>query len=176
MGGVAVINVGAATETEMKEKKARVEDALHATKAAVEEGIVPGGGTAYLRCIKALDAIKDVPAEQKVGLDIVRRSLEEPLRQIASNAGAEASVVVGKVREDKNANGGYNAATDEYVDMIKAGIIDPTKVSRCALQNAASVAGLMLTTEVMITELPEEKKEAAAGGGHGHNHGMEGMY
>jgi chaperonin GroEL len=177
VGGVAVIKVGAATETEMKEKKARVEDALHATKAAVEEGIVPGGGTAYLRCIKALDGIKDVPAEQKVGLDIVRRSLEEPLRQIASNAGAEASVVVGKVREDKNANGGYNAASDEYVDMIKAGIIDPTKVSRCALQNAASVAGLMLTTEVMITELPEEKKESAGGpGGHSHGGGMEGMY
>ncbi|UVT16664.1 MAG: chaperonin GroEL [Nitrospira sp.] len=174
VGGVAVINVGAATETEMKEKKARVEDALHATKAAVEEGIVPGGGTAYLRCVKALDGLKDVPMEQKVGLDIVRRALEEPVRQIAANAGAEASVVVGKVREDKNVNGGYNAATDEYVDMIKAGIIDPTKVSRTALQNAASVAGLMLTTEVMITELPEEKKEAAAPGGH--SHGMEGMY
>ncbi|MDE3226567.1 MAG: chaperonin GroEL, partial [Nitrospirota bacterium] len=125
VGGVAVINVGAATETEMKEKKARVEDALHATKAAVEEGIVPGGGTAYLRCIKALDGIKDVPAEQKVGLDIVRRSLEEPIRQIVTNAGGEASVVVGKVREDNNANAGYNAATDDYVDMIKAGIIDP---------------------------------------------------
>jgi chaperonin GroEL len=175
VGGVAVINVGAATETEMKEKKARVEDALHATKAAVEEGIVPGGGTAYLRCIKALDELKDVPTEQKVGLDIVRRALEEPVRQIAANAGAEASVVVGKVREDKNVNGGYNAATDEYVDMIKAGIIDPTKVSRTALQNAASVAGLMLTTEVMITELPEEKKEPAMPGG-GHSHGMEGMY
>ncbi|SLM48607.1 chaperone Hsp60, peptide-dependent ATPase, heat shock protein [Nitrospira japonica] len=175
VGGVAVINVGAATETEMKEKKARVEDALHATKAAVEEGIVPGGGTAYLRCIKALDGIKDVPAEQKVGLDIVRRSLEEPIRQIVANAGGESSVVVGKVRDDKNTSSGYNAATDEYVDMIKAGIIDPTKVSRCALQNAASVAGLMLTTEVMITDIPEEKKEAA--GGHaGHNHGMEGMY
>jgi chaperonin GroEL len=175
VGGVAVINVGAATETEMKEKKARVEDALHATKAAVEEGIVPGGGTAYLRCIKALDGLKDIPAEQKVGLDIVRRSLEEPIRQIVANAGGEASVVVGKVREDKNASAGYNAATDEYVDMIKAGIIDPTKVSRCALQNAASVAGLMLTTEVMITDIPEEKKEPM-GGGHGHNHGMEGMY
>ena len=177
VGGVAVINVGAATETEMKEKKARVEDALHATKAAVEEGIVPGGGTAYLRCVKALEGIKDVPTEQKVGLDIVRRALEEPLRQIAANAGAEASVVVGKVREDKNVNGGYNAATDEYVDMIKAGIIDPTKVSRTALQNAASVAGLMLTTEVMVTELPEEKKESAMpGGGHNHGGGMEGMY
>jgi chaperonin GroEL len=176
VGGVAVINVGAATETEMKEKKARVEDALHATKAAVEEGIVPGGGTAYLRCMKGLDSIKDLPLEQKVGVDIVRRALEEPIRQIAANAGAEGSVVVGRVREDKNPNGGYNAATDEYVDMIKLGIIDPTKVSRCALQNAASVAGLMLTTEVMITEIPEEKKEAAGGMG-GHNHGgMEGMY
>jgi chaperonin GroEL len=172
---VAVINVGAATETEMKEKKARVEDALHATKAAVEEGIVPGGGVAYLRCIKALDGLKDVTTEQKVGLDIVRRALEEPIRQIAANAGAEASVIVGKVREEKNPNGGYNAATDEYVDMIKSGIIDPTKVSRTALQNAASVAGLMLTTEVMITELPEEKKEPAMPGG-GHSHGMEGMY
>ena len=175
VGGVAVINVGDATETEMKEKKARVEDALHATKAAVEEGIVPGGGTAYLRCLKGLDSLKDLPLEQKVGVDIVRRALEEPVRQIAANAGAEGSVVVGRVREDKNPNGGYNAATDEYVDMIKTGIIDPTKVSRCALQNAASVAGLMLTTEVMITELPEEKKEPAGGMG-GHNHGMEGMY
>ena len=176
VGGVAVINVGAATETEMKEKKARVEDALHATKAAVEEGIVPGGGTAYLRCIKALDTIKDVPAEQKVGLDIIRRALEEPIRQIVNNAGGEASVVVGKVREDKNVNAGYNAATEEYVDMIKAGIIDPTKVSRTALQNAASVAALMLTTEVMITDIPEEKKEPMGGGGPGHSHGMEGMY
>jgi chaperonin GroEL len=175
VGGVAVINVGAATETEMKEKKARVEDALHATKAAVEEGIVPGGGTAYLRCIKALDGIKDINPEQKVGVDIIRRSLEEPIRQIVNNAGGEASVVVGKVREDKNVNAGYNAATEEYVDMIKAGIIDPTKVSRTALQNAASVAGLMLTTEVMITDIPEEKKEPI-GGGHGHSHGMEGMY
>jgi chaperonin GroEL len=175
VGGVAVINVGAATETEMKEKKARVEDALHATKAAVEEGIVPGGGTAYLRTIKALDGIKDINPEQKVGVDIIRRALEEPIRQIVNNAGGEASVVVGKVREDKNVNAGYNAATEEYVDMIKAGIIDPTKVSRTALQNAASVAGLMLTTEVMITDIPEEKKEPV-GGGHGHSHGMEGMY
>jgi chaperonin GroEL len=175
VGGVAVINVGAATETEMKEKKARVEDALHATKAAVEEGIVPGGGIAYLRCIKALEGVKDLPAEQKVGIDIVRRALEEPIRQIAINAGAEGSVVVGKVRDEKNNNVGFNAATDEYVDMLKAGIIDPTKVSRTALQNAASVAGLMLTTEVMVTELPEEKKEPMGGHG-GHNHGMEGMY
>jgi chaperonin GroEL len=175
VGGVAVINVGAATETEMKEKKARVEDALHATKAAVEEGIVPGGGTAYLRCIKALDTVKDINPEQKVGVDIIRRALEEPIRQIVNNAGGEASVVVGKVREDKNVNAGYNAATEEYVDMIKAGIIDPTKVSRTALQNAASVAALMLTTEVMVTDIPEEKKEPM-GGGHGHSHGMEGMY
>jgi chaperonin GroEL len=175
VGGVAVINVGAATETEMKEKKARVEDALHATKAAVEEGIVPGGGTAYLRCIKALDTIKDINPEQKVGVDIIRRALEEPIRQIVNTAGGEASVVVGKVREDKNVNAGYNAATEEYVDMIKAGIIDPTKVSRTALQNAASVAALMLTTEVMVTDIPEEKKEPM-GGGHGHSHGMEGMY
>ncbi len=172
VGGVAVINVGAATETEMKEKKARVEDALHATKAAVEEGIVPGGGTAYLRCIPALDSLKLTP-EQQVGVNIVRRALEEPIRQIVANAGGEGSVVVEKVRADKNVNFGFNAATEEYVDMIKAGIIDPTKVSRTALQNASSVAGLMLTTEVMITELPEEKKEPA---GHGHSHGMEGMY
>jgi chaperonin GroEL len=158
VGGVAVINVGAATETEMKEKKARVEDALHATKAAVEEGIVPGGGVALLRCVSALENVKDVPAEQMVGVTIVRRALEEPIRQIVGNAGME-----------------FNAATEQYVDMLKAGIIDPTKVTRCALQNAASVAGLMLTTEVMITELPEEKKEAAMPGG-GHSHGMEGMY
>ena len=136
----------------------------------------PGGGTAYLRCLKALEDVKGIPAEQKVGVDIIRRSLEEPIRQIVANAGGEASVVVGKVREDKNTAFGYNAASEEYVDMIKAGIIDPTKVSRCALQNAASVAGLMLTTEVMITDIPEEKKEAAGGGHAGHNHGMEGMY
>src|SRR5215212_1012278 len=142
VGGVAVINVGAATETEMKEKKARVEDALHATKAAVEEGIVPGGGTAYLRCIQGLETLKLIP-EQQVGVNIIRRALEEPIRQIAINAGMEGSVIVEKVRNDKNASGGYNAATEEYVDMIKAGIIDPTKVSRTALQNAASVAGLM---------------------------------
>ena len=130
VGGVAVINVGAATETEMKEKKARVEDALHATKAAVEEGIVPGGGMAYLRCLKALDGLKDSRLSRQVGVNIVRRTLEEPIRQIASNAGVEGSVVVDKVREDTNANGGFNAATEEYVDMIEAGIIDPTKVSR----------------------------------------------
>jgi chaperonin GroEL len=181
VGGVAVINVGAATETEMKEKKARVEDALHATKAAVEEGIVAGGGVAYLRCIKSLDGLKDIPTEQKVGLDIVRRALEEPIRQIVVNAGGEASVVVGKVRDEKNPDIGFNASTDEYVDMIKSGIIDPTKVTRCALQNASSVAGLMITTEVMVTDVPEEKKEPVGGPG-GHNHGggmgggMEGMY
>src|SRR6476620_6823053 len=173
VGGVAVINVGAATETEMKEKKARVEDALHATKAAVEEGIVPGGGVAYLRCLKALDGLKLAP-EQQVGVNIVRRSLEEPIRQIAENAGVEGSVVVDKVRKETKASFGFNAANDEYVDMIEAGIIDPTKVSRSALQNAGSVAGLMLTTEVMITELPEEKKEQAGmpGGGGGHMHDM----
>ncbi len=172
VGGVAVINVGAATETEMKEKKARVEDALHATKAAVEEGIVPGGGVAYLRCIPALDPLlKDVPPEQKVGVNIVRRALEEPIRQIAANAGVEGSVVIEKVRSDKNPSFGFNAQTEEYTDKLKAGIIDPTKVTRCALQNAASVAALMLTTEVMVTEIPEEKKEPA-GAGHGHMHDM----
>ena len=178
VGGVAVINVGAATETEMKEKKARVEDALHATKAAVEEGIVPGGGVALLRCIPALDNLKGVPAEQMVGVNIVKRALEEPIRQIVGNAGVEGSIVLDKIRQEKNSSYGFDAATEQYVDLIKAGIIDPTKVTRCALQNAASVAGLMLTTEVMITELPEEKKESAGGGGHGHNHGggMEGMY
>jgi len=176
VGGVAVINVGAATETEMKEKKARVEDALHATKAAVEEGIVPGGGVALLRCVPALDQLKGVPAEQMVGVTIVKRALEEPIRQIVGNAGVEGSVVVDKVRQEKNVNYGFDAATEEYVDLIKAGIIDPTKVTRCALQNAASVAGLMLTTEVMITDMPEEKKESAGGHGHNHGGGMEGMY
>jgi chaperonin GroEL len=173
VGGVAVINVGAATETEMKEKNARVEDALHATKAAVEEGIVPGGGVAYLRCLKSLDALKLSP-EQQVGVNIVRRALEEPIRQIAENAGVEGSVVVDKVRKETKASYGFNAANEEYVDMIEAGIIDPTKVSRSALQNAGSVAGLMLTTEVLITELPEEKKEPAGmpGGGGGHMHDM----
>ncbi len=169
VGGVAVINVGAATETEMKEKKARVEDALHATKAAVEEGIVPGGGVALLRCIPALDSLK-LPPEQQVGVTIVRRALEEPIRQIVGNAGVEGSVVVDKVRKEKT-NVGFDAQTEQYVDMLQAGIIDPTKVVRCALQNAASVAGLMLTTEVMITDLPEEKKESAMPGG-GHMHDM----
>ena len=170
VGGVAVINVGAATETEMKEKKARVEDALHATKAAVEEGIVPGGGVALLRCIGSLDSLK-LSHDQQVGVNIVRRSLEEPLRQIAINAGEEGSMIVEKVKNEAT-NRGFNAATGEYVDMVEAGVIDPTKVSRCALQNAASVSGLMLTTEVMITDIPEEKKEPAMGG---HDHGMGGM-
>ncbi len=170
VGGVAVINVGAATETEMKEKKARVEDALHATKAAVEEGIVAGGGVALLRCVPPLDALK-VPTEQQVGVNIVRRALEEPLRQIAENAGVEGAVAVDKVRKEKT-NTGFDAQDEKYVDMIEAGIIDPTKVVRCAMQNAASVAALMLTTEVMVTDLPEEKKEPAMPGGGGHMHDM----
>jgi chaperonin GroEL len=175
VGGVAVINVGAATETEMKEKKARVEDALHATKAAVEEGIVPGGGVALLRCIPALEKLK-LAGDQQFGVNIVRRAAEEPIRLISENAGVEGSIVVDKVRNNSSATFGYNAGTDEYVDMVEAGVIDPTKVTRCALQNASSVAGLMLTTEVTITDLPEEKKEAM-GGGHGHDHmgGMGGM-
>ena len=173
VGGVAVINVGAATETEMKEKKARVEDALHATKAAVEEGIVPGGGVALLRSVPALEKMK-LDGDQQFGINIVRRACEEPIRLIAENAGVEGSIVVDKVRNAKASNG-YNAATDEYVDLVEAGVIDPTKVTRCALQNAASVAGLMLTTEVTVTDLPEEKKDPAGMGGHGHDHGMGGM-
>ncbi len=172
VGGVAVINVGASTETEMKEKKARVEDALHATKAAVEEGVVPGGGVAFLRCIPALEKIK-LDHDQQVGINIVRRALEEPIRQIAQNAGLEGSVVVERVKKEKETVG-FDAALEKYVDMLEAGIIDPTKVTRYALQNAASVAGLMLTTEVMVTEIPEDKKAPA--GGHQHGGGMEGMY
>ncbi len=171
VGGVAVIKVGAATETEMKEKKARVEDAMHATKAAVEEGIVPGGGVALLRCVKAIDALK-LEHDQKVGADIVRRAIEAPLRWIATNAGVEGSIVVEKVKASKDANFGYNAATDEYEDLVKAGVIDPTKVVRSALQNAASIASLLLTTEAMVSEIPE-KKDAPAGPGAG---GMGGMY
>jgi chaperonin GroEL len=171
VGGVAVINVGAATETEMKEKKARVEDALHATKAAVEEGIIPGGGVALLRAVPALEKMK-LEGDQQFGVNIVRRACEEPIRLIAENAGVEGSIVVDKVRHSKGSNG-YNAATDEYVDLVEAGVIDPTKVTRCALQNASSVAGLMLTTEVTVTDLPEEKKEPAGMGGH--DHGMGGM-
>ena len=172
VGGVAVINVGASTEVEMKEKKARVEDALHATKAAVEEGIVPGGGVALMRCVSALEKLK-LEGDQTLGVDIVRRALEEPIRQIANNAGVEGSVVVERVKREKG-NVGFNAQSEEYVDMIKAGIIDPTKVTRCALQNAASVASLMLTTQVMITEIPEEKKELP--GMRGPGGGMGDMY
>jgi chaperonin GroEL len=161
VGGVAVINVGAATEAEMKEKKARVEDALHATRAAVEEGIVPGGGVALIRCIKALDKIK-LDHDQQIGVTIVKKALEEPIRQIVANAGLESSIICEKVKLSKEANYGYDAYKEEYCDMIKAGIIDPTKVTRTALQNAASVAGLMLTTEVMITELPEDDKKMPA--------------
>ena len=170
----AVINVGAATETEMKEKKARVEDALHATRAAVEEGIVPGGGVALLRCMKALDNIK-VDPDEHVGVMIVRRSLEEPIRQIAENAGAEASVVVDKVITNSGAYG-YNAATDTYEDLMKAGVIDPTKVTRTALENAASIAGLLLTTEAVIADKPDDKKAAAAPGMGGMGGGMGDMY
>jgi chaperonin GroEL len=174
IGGVAVINVGAATETEMKEKKARVEDALNATRAAVEEGIVPGGGVAYLRCLAALDKMK-LEGDQKIGVDLVKRSLEEPIRQIANNAGQEGSVVTEKVKNEKGAFG-FDAAQDEYTDMIKAGIIDPTKVVRLALQNAASVASLMITTEAIVAEKPEKKAPyppMPPGGGMG---GMGDMY
>ncbi len=170
-GGVAVINVGAATESEMKEKKARVEDALHATKAAVEEGIVPGGGVAYLRAQATLKALKLEASDEQIGVDIVRRALEEPLRMIAQNAGAEGSIVVEKVRASKDKNFGYNALTDSYEDLVAAGVIDPTKVTRTALQNAASIAGLLLTTEATIVEKPGEKPSAGGAGG-----GMGGMY
>ena len=170
-GGVAVIHVGAATETEMKEKKARVEDALHATRAAVEEGIVPGGGVALLRAQAVLEKVKGTE-DEKIGVDIVRRSLEEPIRMIAQNAGAEGSIIVAKVRESKDKTFGYNAATDTYEDLVKAGVIDPTKVTRTALQNAASIAGLLLTTECVVVERKEEKPAPAAPGGGG----MGGMY
>jgi len=174
VGGVAIIKVGAATETELKEKKARVEDALHATRAAVEEGIVPGGGVALVRAIPAVDAlIKTLEGDEKIGAQIVRRSLEEPLRQIVANAGEEGAVVVAKVLESKDPHFGYNAATGAYEDLVKAGVIDPTKVTRTALQNAASIAGLLLTTEALVVEIPEQKA-APAGGGHGG--GMDGMY
>src|SRR5687768_10904675 len=172
-GGVAVINVGAATETEMKEKKARVEDALHATRAAVEEGIVPGGGVALLRCIGAIDALK-LEGDEQIGVDIVKRAIEAPLRSLTSNAGVEGSIIVQEVKRRKN-NEGYNVATGEFEDLVKAGVVDPKKVTRSALQNAASIAGLLLTTECLITELPEKEKPAPAGGGHGHGGGMGGM-
>ncbi len=176
VGGVAVIKVGAATETELKEKKARVEDAMHATRAAVEEGIVPGGGAALLRALPALEKIK-ADGDELVGVGIVRRALEEPARQIALNAGFEGAVVIGKIRDSKDEHFGFNADTGEYVDLVKAGVIDPAKVTRLALQNAASIAGLMLTTEALVAELKEESKAAAgAGGGPGGPGGMGGMY
>jgi chaperonin GroEL len=162
VGGVAQIKVGAATETEMKEKKARVEDAMHATKAAVEEGIVPGGGVALLRCIPALDKLKAVGDEQ-IGINIVKRALEEPLRLIAQNAGAEGAVVVEKVRGNTNPNFGFNAETETFGDLVEAGVIDPTKVTRCALQNASSIASLMLTTEALVSEIPEKEEKGHAG-------------
>ncbi|MEK6545755.1 MAG: chaperonin GroEL [Nitrospinota bacterium] len=173
VGGVAVIMVGAATETEMKEKKARVEDALHATRAAVEEGVVPGGGVAFIRAIPALDKLK-LEGDQRIGVNIIKRALEEPLRQIANNAGAEGSIVVQKVKDGKT-NFGFDANSEEYVDMITSGIIDPAKVTRSALQNAASISALMLTTEVVVTDIPEEEKTPPMphGGGMG---GMGGMY
>jgi chaperonin GroEL len=164
-GGVAVIKVGAATETEMKEKKARVEDALHATRAAVEEGIVPGGGVALLRAAKALDGLT-YPGDEKIGIDIVRRACEEPVRQIVGNAGYEGAIIIEKIRVNTDPNFGFNAASAQYEDLVKSGVIDPTKVTRSALQNASSIAALMLTTEAMIAEIPE-KKPAPAPGGHG---------
>jgi chaperonin GroEL len=173
VGGVAVIKVGAATETELKEKKARVEDAMHATRAAVEEGIVPGGGAALLRALPALEKIK-AEGDEHVGVGIVKRALEEPARQIAHNAGYEGAVVIGKIRDSKDDHFGFNADSGEYVDLVKAGVIDPAKVTRLALQNAASIAGLMLTTEALVAEVKEEEKKAAAGApGPG---GMGGMY
>jgi chaperonin GroEL len=171
-GGVAVINVGAATEAEMKEKKARVEDALHATRAAVEEGIVPGGGVAFIRAQKALDALKLEDSDEQIGVGIVRRAVEEPMRMIVANAGAEPSIVVEKVRSTKDKSFGYNALTDTFEDLVQAGVIDPTKVSRTALQNAASIAGLLLTTEAIVVEKKEDKPAMPAGG----PGGMGGMY
>jgi len=165
-GGVAVIKVGAATETEMKEKKARVEDALHATRAAVEEGIVPGGGVALLRAVKALDNVK-LHGDEQIGVDIVRRSAEEPVRQIVGNAGFEGAIIIEKIRANNDPNFGFNAATAQYEDLVKSGVIDPTKVTRSALQNASSIAALMLTTEAMIAEIPEKKSAPAPGGPHG---------
>jgi chaperonin GroEL len=165
VGGVAVIKVGAATETEMKEKKARVEDAMHATRAAVEEGIVPGGGVALVRCAAALDDLKIKNDDEMTGVEIVKRALEEPLRQIVNNSGEEGAIVVGKIRESKETNFGYNAQTDKFEDLVKAGVIDPTKVTRTALQNAASIAALMLTTEALVSDIPEEKKATPEHGG-----------
>jgi chaperonin GroEL len=170
-GGVAVINVGAATETEMKEKKARVEDALHATRAAVEEGIVAGGGVALIRCLSAIEGVKGANEDEAIGVGIIKRAVESPLRSLAANAGVEGSVIVEAVKKAKG-NEGYNVATGEYEDLVKAGIVDPKKVTRSALQNAASIAGLLLTTECLITEVPEKEKPAPMPGGHG---GMGGM-
>ncbi len=170
-GGVAVINVGAATETEMKEKKARVEDALHATRAAVEEGIVPGGGVALLRCLGAIEAVKTDNDDERIGVDIVKRAVEYPTRALATNAGLEGSVIVQEVKKRKG-NEGYNVGTGVFEDLVKAGVVDPKKVTRTALQNAASIAGLLLTTECLITEIPDKDKPAPAPGGHG---GMGGM-
>ncbi|HEX7860711.1 MAG TPA: chaperonin GroEL [Verrucomicrobiae bacterium] len=167
-GGVAIIHVGAATETEMKEKKARVEDALHATRAAVEEGIVPGGGVALLRCLPAIEALKLEETDEQIGVEIVKRAIEAPLRMLASNAGVEGSLIVQEVKRRKG-NEGYNVATGEYVDLVKAGVVDPKKVTRSALQNASSIAGLLLTTECLVTELPEKEKPAPAGH-EGHDH------
>ncbi len=172
-GGVAIINVGAATEPEMKEKKARVEDALHATRAAVEEGIVPGGGVAFLRAQKALTALILEDADEQIGVGIVRRAIEEPIRIIVQNAGAEGSIVIEKVRAFTDNNYGYNAQTETYEDLVLAGVIDPTKVTRTALQNAASIAGLLLTTEAIVVEKKEEKGAASGGSPGG---GMGGMY
>src|SRR5687768_9485567 len=171
-GGVAVINVGAATESEMKEKKARVEDALHATRAAVEEGIVPGGGVAFIRAQKSLKSLKLEDSDEQIGVEIVRRAIEEPMRMIVQNAGGEGSIIVEKVRAAKEANFGYNALTDTYEDLVQAGVIDPTKVTRTALQNAASIAGLLLTTEAIVVEKKEDRPAPAAPGGGG----MGGMY
>jgi chaperonin GroEL len=169
-----VINVGAATETEMKEKKARVEDALHATRAAVEEGVVPGGGVALLNAQKALDTVK-AEGDEAVGVDIIRRALEAPLRTLVRNAGVEGALIVAEVKKSKNSSYGYNVATGEFTDLIKAGVLDPAKVTRTALQNAASISGLLLTTECMITDLPEDKAPAAPGGDMGGMGGMGGM-
>src|ERR1700733_13890980 len=171
-GGVAIIKVGAATETEMKEKKARVEDALHATRAAVEEGIVPGGGVALLRAASALDGVK-VEADEQIGVNIIRRACEEPVRQIVGNAGYEGAIVIEKIRSHKDSNYGFNAATAVYEDLVKNGVIDPTKVTRSALQNAASISALMLTTEAMIAEIPEKKAAPMPGGEHGGPGGMD---
>src|SRR5450432_4214398 len=175
VGGVAVIKVGAATETEMKEKKARVEDAMHATRAAVEEGIVPGGGVALARCAASLDKVK-ADGDEQIGINIVRRAITEPLRQIVENAGEEGAVILGKVLESKETNYGFNAFSNEYEDLVKAGVLDPTKVVRTALQNAGSIASLMLTTEALVAEIPEKKEAPAGGGGHGGGGGMGDMY